>query len=172
MKIGNKLPDDLIDMVPEGISANFGENILFILKMEDLEDADIKVFNDSNVSIDMLELLDYKDKIGKIYAFSILIDGFIDNSEVLIDFRCDNLENNIEKAQFILCDEDDVVLGIRDFNLSKEFSDLIFKKALEQNSFTSNIEDKNTDYILLAFQKLFENEPEINLELSIWREEF
>ncbi|MGL4989601.1 MAG: hypothetical protein ACRC57_00330 [Sarcina sp.] len=172
MKIGNKLPDDLIDMVPEGISASFADNLLFILKMEDLEDADIEAFMNSKVSIDMLELLEYEDKIGKIYAFSILIDGFIDNSEVLIDFRCDNLEDNIKSAQFVLCDEDDTILGVRDFTLSKEFSSFIFKKALEQNNFILNVEDKNTDYILLAFQKLFENEPEINLELSIWREEF
>lgn len=174
IKVGNKLPDDLIDVVPEGISGSFSDKLLFILKMQGLTQEDIAAFADNYISLDLLELGMFKEEIGNLYAFSILVGGFIDNSEVLVDFRSEELDNNMLKdfstgdgikVDFVLCDEEDNVLSVRKFMLSNEFSNVICAKAFEQNNFNGHKADKNTDYILLAFEKLFENEPEQNLEL-------
>lgn len=180
MKVGSKLPEDLIDTVPEGISGSFTDRLLFILKMEDLTQADIEVFKSGNIGLDLLELKMFNDKVGNIYAFSILVDGFIDNSEVLVDFRCEDLESRMPKffsmteglnCDIVLCDEEDNILAIRAFKLSSGLSRVVSEKAFEQNDFKATNEDKDTDYILMAFENLFENEPEKNLELySIGRD--
>ena len=174
IKIGFELPEELIGTVPEGISGSFSDKLTFILKMEDIEREDVIVFNESSLSFDLLELNMFKDKIGSIYAFSVLVDGFIDNSEVLVDFRMDNLESVMPKTfkagngidvEFILCDEEDIVLGLRKVKISKELSEIVSEKAYLQNSFVEKYDEENTDYIVLAFNQIFENEPEKNLEL-------
>lgn len=174
IKVGARLPEELLDTVPEGISGSFSDKLSFILKMEDLTEADIILFNNSGLSFDLLELDMFKDKIGNIYAFSVLVDGFIDNSEVLVDFRVSDIESVMPKTfksgngldvEFILCDEEDMVLALREFKLSKVLSEIVSKKAYEQNSFVAQSTEKNTDYIVLAFNQIFGNEPEKNLEL-------
>ncbi|WP_297522314.1 hypothetical protein [uncultured Clostridium sp.] len=173
--IGNVLPEDFIGTTPEGLSGSFSGNLIFVLKMEDLTSDDVAIFNNAKMSFDLLELNEYKEKIGSIYAFSVLIDEFIDNSEVLIDFRIGDIKSfsakeGIEVA-FILADENDIVLGIKECKLGIEFSTLILEKAIAQNSFIIEKGIDESECVVEAFQKLFENEPEENLNLfSIRRE--
>ena len=170
--VGKTLPEDFIGTTPEGLSGSFSGNLMFILKMEDSTSDDIEIFNRARMSLDLLELSDYKDKIGNLYAFSILVENFIDNSEVLVDFRVEDIEKTLAKefeegrgieTTFVLADEEDKVLAIREFRLDTKLSKIVSEKAYEQNNFVSKNEDENTDYIILAFQKLFENEPEENV---------
>ncbi|MGL4654420.1 MAG: hypothetical protein ACRCWM_00835 [Sarcina sp.] len=179
--VGKSLPEDFIGTTPEGLSGSFSGSLMFILKMEDLTSDDIEIFNRASMSLDLLELNDYKDKIGSLYAFSILVENFIDNSEVLVDFRVEDIENILAKkfeegkgidVAFILADEEDMVLAIREFKLDAKLSEVVSQKAYEQNTFVCEANDSNTDYVILAFQKLFENEPEENVhKFSIGRSE-
>lgn len=173
-KVGQKLPEDFTEALPEGMTGIFGEKIVFILKMEDLTKDDVEIFNTSKMSVDLLELDMYKEKAGNLYAFSILVDGFIDNSEVMIDFRVGDIEELMPTSFdggkgidtiFILVDEKDTVLARRDFNLGTKLSNIVSDRAYKQNQFHIKEEDQNTDYVLLSFQKLFKNEPEENLKL-------
>lgn len=173
-KVGQKLPNDFTEALPEGMTGIFGEKILFVLKMEDLTKDDVEIFNTSKISVDLLELDMYKEKAGNLYAFSILVDGFIDNSEVMIDFRVGDIEELMPTSfksgkgidsTFILVDENDTVLARRDFNLGSKLSNIVSDRAYKQNQVTIKEDDENTDYVLLAFQKLFKNEPEENLKL-------
>lgn len=177
--VGKSLPEDFIGTTPEGLSGSFSGNIMFILKMEDLTKEDIEIFNRARMSLDLLELSEFKEKIGNLYAFSILVENFIDNSEVLIDFRVSDIEKTLKKTfepskgidvTFILASEEDEVLAIRTFKLDAKLSEIVAEKAYEQNSFVVKEKDNNTDYVILAFQKLFENEPEENVnKFSIGR---
>ncbi len=174
-KVGSKLPDDFLGAVPEGMSGVFSDRIILILKMEDLEKEDIESFNKNRIEIDLLEINTYEYKIGKLYALSVLVDGFIDNSEVMIDFRVEDIEEimptsfknqNGIKTIFALVDEEDNILGLREFKIGTELSNIISDKAYKQNQFIFSKQDEDkSDYVLLAFQKLFENEPEENLRL-------
>ncbi|MGL4450379.1 MAG: hypothetical protein ACRCTZ_04195 [Sarcina sp.] len=170
--VGKNLPEEFIGTTPEGLSGSFFGNLMFILKMEDLTLEDIEIFNKARMSLDLLELNDYKDKIGSLYAFSILVENFIDNSEVLVDFRVEDIEKTLSKefedgkgieVTFVLASEEDEVLGVRQFSLDSKLSKTVSKKAYEQNNFIVK-ENNNTDYVILAFQKLFENEPEENVK--------
>ena len=170
--VGKTLPEDFIGTTPEGLSGSFSGSLMFILKMEDLTSEDVETFNRARMSLDLLELSDYKDKIGNLYAFSILVENFIDNSEVLVDFRVENIETTLDKkfeegkgieTTFVLANEEDEVLAIREFRLDTKLSEIVSEKAYEQNNFILKNEEEGTDYIILAFQKLFENEPEENV---------
>ena len=70
------------------------------------------------------------------------------------------------KTIFALVDEEDNILGLREFKIGTELSNIISDKAYKQNQFIFSKQDEDkSDYVLLAFQKLFENEPEENLRL-------
>lgn len=170
--VGKSLPEDFIGTTPEGISGSFSGNLTFVLKMEDLTSEDIEIFNRARMSLDLLEIDEFKDKIGNIYAFSILVENFIDNSEVLIDFRVEDIEKILSKkfeegkgidVSFVLASEEDEVLAVREFKLDASLSEIVSQKAYEQNKIFFK-EDNNIDYVILAFQKLFENEPEENVD--------
>ncbi|MGL5574937.1 MAG: hypothetical protein ACRDCW_05190, partial [Sarcina sp.] len=142
--VGKSLPEEFIGTIPEGLSGSFFGNLMFILKIEDLTSDDIEIFNKAKMSIDLLELNDYKDKIGSLYAFSILVENFIDNSEVLVDFRVEDIEKTLSKefedgkgieVTFVLASEEDEVLGVREFRLDSKLSKIVSKKAYEQNNF-------------------------------------
>ena len=172
--IGKQLPEDFIGTTPEGLSGTFSKELIFVLKMEDLTKEDIDVFNSARMSLDLLELNEYKEQIGSLYAFSILVEGFIDNSEVLVDFRVEDIEKVLPKSfsgiegidvTFILADEEDKVLAVKEFRLDYNLSNILSEKAYEQNSFVKKGGTDDTDYVILAFQKLFENEPEENVAL-------
>lgn len=174
IKVGKKLPEELRENLPEGLTGMLTEEITVILKMEDITEEDVAVFNSSNINIDLLEINSYKDVIGELYAFSILVDGLIDNSEVMIDFRVEDIEKLMPKkfnkgdgikVTFLLVNEEDILLANRKFKLSNNFSNIVSEKAYGQNNIKLKAQDDDTDYILLAFQKLFENEPEKNLKL-------
>lgn len=173
-KVGQKLPEEFIENISEGMSGIFSDKITFILKMEDLTELDVDLFNTGKIAIDLLELDMYKKEIGDIYAFSVCVDEFIDNSEFMIDFRVDDIEVIMPKAfsngkgiktVFVLVNEEDEVLAFREFELEAKLSNMISEKAYKQNSEEVSNGDGDTDYIMLAFQKIFENEPEENLSL-------
>lgn len=179
--VGSLLPEDFIGVTPEGFSGFFSEDIIFILKIDEITMDEIEIFKFADISVDLLELKMFQDEIGKVYAFSVLVDGFIDNSEVMIDFRVPNLTSIMPKtfingagitAALVLADGEDMVKAIRTFELGTELSNLISQKAYEQNAFIATKMDKNKDYIIEIFQKLFAHEPEDNLSLySIGRVE-
>ncbi|MGL5614804.1 MAG: hypothetical protein ACRDD2_01030 [Sarcina sp.] len=174
IRVARKLPEDFEGSIAEGMNGIFSKDLTLILKMEDLEREDIKVFEDGVVVIDLLQLDSFKDKVGNIYALSVLIDGFIDNSEVMLDLEVDNLEEIIisgfreseeMKVIFALVDEEDFVLAVKEFNLTTELSNLLIEKAHEKSMEKMVNSAESNEYIVEAFQKLFENEPEKNLEL-------
>ncbi|MGL5068333.1 MAG: hypothetical protein ACRC6T_11045 [Sarcina sp.] len=172
--IGKQLPEDFIGTTPEGLSGIFSKELIFVLKMEGLTKDDIEIFNTAKMSFDLLELNEYKDEIGSLYAFSILVENFIDNSEVLVDFRMDDIEKVLPKSfvgkggidvTFILASEEDEVLAVKEFRLDFNLSNIVSEKAHKQNKFVKQSGESDTDYVVLAFQKLFENEPEENVDL-------
>ncbi|MGL4739924.1 MAG: hypothetical protein ACRC41_03860 [Sarcina sp.] len=173
-KVGSLLPEEFIGLTPEGFSGAFSEDIIFILKMDEITEQEIEIFKIGSISADLLELDMFKEEIGNVYAFSILVDGFIDNSEVMIDFRVPSIEAIMPKtfingaginAALILVDGNDNIKAMREFKLSSEFSNLVSEKAYEQNAFVSTKQDEDRDYIIEIFEKLFANEPEDNLSL-------
>lgn len=173
-QIGQKLPEEFVENISEGMSGVFSEEVIFILKMEDLTKLDVEAFNEGKIAIDLLELDMYKEQIGNIYAFSVCVEEFIDNSEVMIDFVVDNIEEIMPKnfeqgkginSKFVLVNEEDVVLAVKEFTMGTELSNVVAAKSYEQNSNEIKTNEDGTDYIMLAFQKIFENEPEENLKL-------
>ncbi|MGL5767175.1 MAG: hypothetical protein ACRCX8_16195 [Sarcina sp.] len=181
-KEGSSLPEEFIGITPEGFSGTFSQDIVFILKIDEITEEEIEIFKVGSISADLLELDMFKQEIGNVYAFSILIDGFIDNSEVMLDFRVPSIESIMPKtfihgagidAAIILVDGNDIIKGIREFKFDTEFSNLVSEKAYKQNAFISKETHEDRDYIIEIFQKLFEREPEENVSLySIGRAEF
>ncbi len=164
--IGNKIPKNLNDIIVDGLSGTFNEEFIFILKLEDLNEKDIYSFNNNLISFDLLKLDMFNDIIGDVFSFSICVSELIDNSEIFFDFKsiANSKFSKSEsfKGKFILSDENNIVLAVRNFNFDSNFSLLIYNSYLTQNK---NSEASYINYVPLIFQEIFKNEPEENLKL-------
>lgn len=164
--VGKEIPNNLNDIIVDGLSGTFNNEFIFILKIEDLNKNDIIYFENNSISFDLLKLDMYKDIIGSVFSFSICISDLIDNSEIFFDFKCISdlsfSKSSSFKGNFILSDENNTVLAVRKFNFNSEFSNLIYDSYLNQ---TNNDTESYINYVPLIFQEIFKNTPEENLKL-------